>query len=215
MSDPITETTDRPTDLVAASLDRLVARTGGSEATNALLFNEARDLREKIREITARLPADGSVVLSADDAKLWGRYRELGDAAELRTAIAAGTAATNELTQVRRAQHIAAVAQAAGANAAVLGTLIGDAVVEIRDHPDAKGKPTPTAVIVNGETVTPLRTYAEADAAWRAFLPALFPDGTRQSAAGPQGGTPPRTTPLVAPSTAPAKTERMLERARF
>lgn len=42
------------------------------------LFDENYQYRNQIRDLKATAPKDGSVVLSADDAKLWKSYQELG-----------------------------------------------------------------------------------------------------------------------------------------
>jgi hypothetical protein len=42
------------------------------------LFGENFDYRNEIRELKTKLPKEGSVVLSADEVKVWNAYKDLG-----------------------------------------------------------------------------------------------------------------------------------------
>lgn len=77
------------------NLDNLLAKKNGDGvALAAQLLGENNNLREDKRklkvtlsELQGKVPGEGMVLLSADDASAWNAYRELGTPAELKAAV--------------------------------------------------------------------------------------------------------------------------------
>jgi hypothetical protein len=190
---------------LSKAADGLVAKHGDPTAALLVLLGENYKARDTVRELKAKLPADGSLVLTGDDAKAWSRYRAAGDPKTVEAALTERDAYRTEAEGYRRDKHHADVAAVAGYKPAVLTRLATTDGLSLRvdDGKDKLGKPVKLAVVVakgadDKETVTPLADYAAAH--WQDFLPALaavsaarpLPTGTP----APRHETPPR--PAVA-----------------
>lgn len=89
---------------VMDKLNALVTKTGGADATNVLLFNENKELRDKNRELKAKVPADGTITATQADLDELAAYRELGKADELKAAVTERDELKNKVTQADRAK---------------------------------------------------------------------------------------------------------------
>lgn len=181
---------DKSADLVKA-VEGLISRHGDPTAALRVLMGERDTLRDAVRETAAKLPPDGSKVLTAEQAKDWEHYQGLGKVADLRTALAERDSHKAENAGFRREKLVSQVAEVAridGAkvNPKVLGKLAEKLDLVIGDLKDDKGvligedgKPiakdaTPVkAAFVKGEgdALTSLAAYAKAN--WEEFLPSL------------------------------------------
>jgi hypothetical protein len=152
------------------------------------LRSKNRDLTQANSDLTAKLPADGAVVLPKDAAAELEQYRALGaKPADLKAALEAKVAAEGKLSQLTRAEQIRAAAEIAGYKPSVLTMALGDLEVQTKTDKDNK----PIAVVVKDGAETPLTTYAEQ--AWQDLLPALAVKHTPQPQsydinAGARGG---------------------------
>lgn len=72
---PDEPTPPNPAEAFQKLLDR---KNNDANAVALQLFGENFDLREKLRESKTKIPVDGSVVLTADEAKQWKAYVDLG-----------------------------------------------------------------------------------------------------------------------------------------
>lgn len=181
------------------ALQNLIGRTGGVDRTAELLFHENHGYRERIRALEGQVPAQGSVVLNAEQAQQWQAFQQLGDPALLRTRLTEGDQAI-EREQGRQ------YAEVSGANAEVLSDRLRASGLraEIRETPGQNGAaPTRALHLIrpgqNGTADADLgdvRAYAQQH--WPAYETALFPTGTNAPAPVRQ------VTPQSGPSTPPA-----------
>lgn len=176
----------------AASFQRLLQKKeGDATALASQLYDENYRYRERIRELEKSAPAQGSVVLTAEQAAQWSTYQELGKAEDLKTVVSERDTLRTERDTLKRTQTLADVAAAAGYKPSVLERLGADLTYELRDV-TVDGKTVKQAFVKDGDMVKPLSEYAAAQ--WSDFLPALqqttqpTPDGQGQ---GQQ--QPPRT----------------------
>ncbi len=174
---------------LTASLEALTKRHGSSDAVAMQLLRETHDLREKNRQLRDRVPADGSLVLSAEDAKHWQAYQTLGKPADLSSALSERGQYKAELDGLRRARLIDEAATIAGFKPTVLATLVKADGIELTiGTPDDRGVRTVT--VKDGDKNVPLAEFALSR--WKDHLPALR--------AAPQSpGTPGRDTPTPIP----------------
>lgn len=177
------------TDALNRALAGLLGRHGSTDAVALHLLNENHTLREQRRTLSGQIPAEGSVVLTPEQAQQWQAYQQLGpDPAALRTRLTHGDQAL-EREQGRQ------YAEISGANAEVLSDRLRASGLraEIRETPSANGA-APTRALhliqpgANGAADTDLgdvRAYAQQH--WTAYASALFP--AAQGAQGQQGIT--------------------------
>jgi hypothetical protein len=177
------------------ALNNLIQRQGGVDSTAALLFQENREHRQRIRELEQRLPGEGAVVLTGDQAQAWQTYSQLGNPAEVQQRLTAAEQAQQELAGLRRAEQVRSVAEAAGYKPNVLQRLAEGLTLDLREQ-QVEGQTARVPVVVTGEgqqqQATPLAEYAQQH--WADFLPALQAQGGPQPgpAQGGQGTTYPR-----------------------
>ncbi|AWN22204.1 hypothetical protein DKM44_02275 [Deinococcus irradiatisoli] len=168
-------------DQIARSLQNLIDRQGGEGRAAQLLFDENREYRARIRTLEGQLPAQGTVVLTPEQAQQWASYQAIdADPAALRTRLDTGTAAV-EREQGRT------LAEASGANPDVLAERLRAAGLraEVRDiAAEGTNLARREVHVLNAEGADQgeLRTYAQQH--WQPFMPALFPT---QSQTTPQG----------------------------
>jgi hypothetical protein len=168
------------------SLSNLIRREGGADATAQLLFQENREHRQRIRELEQRVPGEGAVVLSGDQAAAWQTYQGLGAPTDVQQRLTAAEQAQQELAGLRRAEQIRGVAEAAGYRPTVLERLAEGLTLELREE-QVEGQAARVPYVVTkseqGEQRTPLADYAQQH--WADFLPAL---SAQQQQQPPQGG---------------------------
>lgn len=168
-------------------------------------WQQAERHRCEAEDVKARLPADGSTVLSADDATAYAQYRELGDLSALAAKLAERDQFAAQLAAHERRRQVEAAAASFGFDPDVLESLPGaadltfDFVEEFRNGRKAKF----AHVQVEGEKPKPLDKYAAE--AWPKFLPALKAVPTP---------APPRTPAVPVPAS-PAGAPADLPRRRW
>jgi hypothetical protein len=187
---------------LAKAVQGLIDRHGTQDAALRTLLAENYSLRDANRDLKAKVPGEGTVVLQGDDAKDWNSYRELGKVSDLRKAVSERDQFQNEAEAFRRAESYAEAATLSGMNPKAFRRLAEQEKLrlETKEIRGADGKLTPT-VHVKGtddkgaETLTPIDEYAEK--AWPEMLPALR-DGQKVDPARPNG-TPLRRDPPASP----------------
>lgn len=205
---------------VVKAFEKLLERKGGdASAVAQMLFQENKSYRDKISELSGKVPTEGAVVLSADEAKEWQAYRALGAVTDIKQGLEQRTQLQGQLDDAKRGETLRTVAEAAGYKPSVLTQLDrmakaqGKALTfEVRDT-QADGKTVAISYVKDGETEHSLADYAAAQ--WADFLPALAVQGTTQSngamtptptpglrfpAQHPGGAAAPTTTKAVADS---------------
>lgn len=191
---------DQGSDEIAAKLQALIDKRGGdASAVAAMLFQENYQLRRTNADLRAKVPAEGALVLSGDDAAAWAEYAKLGKPADLQQALADRDQAQGDLAKLRRSAAIREAAEAAGYKASVLAGLdqqAGGLAYEVREVDGQNGQKAKVAYVkpVEGDAV-PLAQYAAAQ--WSDFLPALAAQpvqtGTPYPAQQSGSGKPPAT----------------------
>jgi hypothetical protein len=164
------------------------------------LYDENHSYRQTIRELKGKVPADGSMVLNADQAKLWSNYLELGKPEEIVTLKNEhGQFATERQAAAREKFH-GEVAEAHGYKVSVLSRLIDQDKIELElKDASVNGKTVKVAHVKDGDNLTPLPDYAKAH--WGEFLevlpktPAVRPIGTPRTGANPPKPDGPITPP--------------------
>ncbi len=165
---------EKPNDLIEKAR-RLLERSGeDSLAVITQLMGENYDLRVKRRELEGKLPKEGSVVLSAEDAAKWEALKGY-DPADVTKKLSERDTMEKELQSTRRKSVIAQAATLAKFNPTVLEQLAGETLtIEVVGEGDKA-----QAVVKDGQGAsTPLADYAKAN--WSAFAPALATDPKAQ-----------------------------------
>lgn len=172
----------------------MIAKYGSAEGAVLTLMGENYKAREELRDLKARLPKDGSVVLEGDDARHWSTYRQFGTPGDLKKALDAGKQHEAEAAGFRKAETVRSAAEVLGFKPGVLATLARDLEIEIGEDRGKDGKPVRTAVVKgDGESRTPLAEYAEAH--WADFLPSLRAEAEKARPVGTPAAARPKTVP--------------------
>jgi hypothetical protein len=180
---------------------------GSSKAYIAKLekenFNYRRDranLREENAALKAKVPADGAVVLSADDAKAWEAYKALGKPDDLKNSAKLSQTDAADLARFRKAEVAEKAGEIAKFKPSLLGRLISADGLTLEFGTEKKdGKDVPIVSVKGADgKLTPLADYAENH--WGDALPALQADSNTQVNSSPSPapksvGTPPRAVP--------------------
>lgn len=154
---------------VLKSLESLISRAGGSDAASALLFNDNKELRDQLRDLKAKLPKEGTVVLSQDEAAELAAYRAYGKPDELKQRLDEGESAKQIAAQAAREKTIAKAAGVLGLqNNALLQTLLNSVELEV-----AGDNENPSVIVKDGEKQVPFADYAKSRPDFEAALPAL------------------------------------------
>jgi hypothetical protein len=186
---PLTTDADK---IAAALVTALKRHNGDGESLARDLLAENHGVREKNRALTAKLPPEGSVVLTGDDVKAWAELGTMGGLTKVKTELSEGQTARSEVVKIERSKSIAKAAATLDYDAEVLESLApADAVFTVVE--DVKLKKNIASIKI-GDTQTPLAEYAKTHLA--KFLPSLLP----------VGGTTPRVSPGTPRIDASART---------
>lgn len=173
--DPNTPATGKA-DPEAAFTKLLEKHNSDGMALARLLFNENHDLRQKNAEIRGKVPADGSVVLAPDQAKIWSDYQALGKPEDLRKIAREHPELASKVAGFEREKEIANYGEIAHMKPSVLGVLadrdrVAFEVVDGKEK-DGDGKPVPVVMVKAGDKApVPIDDYAKTH--WGDFLDAL------------------------------------------
>lgn len=173
-------TDDATAKMLAEAFNNIATRQGGQDAAGVLLLQENKEYRAEIKGLKAELeqargkvPADGSVILSAEDAAAWNAYKELGKPEEIKSM-------KDEYQGLQRDAVYREVAEAHGYKPAVLSQLpgVGELNFEVREI-EKDGQKSKAAFVTNGDgQERPLSEYASEK--WADFMPALAVEATSQ-----------------------------------
>jgi hypothetical protein len=169
---------DSPTDKVLKGIESLLKRHGNdsSEAIKTL-YTENKAYRDEIRDLKAKVPAEGAIILTGDDAVHWAAYKTLGKPEEIKQGLDEKTQLQGKLQGLERDSILRNVAETAGYKPTVLmnldhmaksqGKMLAYEVREVTQD----GKPVKVAYVKDGDKELPISDYATAT--WGDFLPAL------------------------------------------
>lgn len=171
------------------TIARLGRELDRNEDRRFKLRDSRRALQQQITDLQSKLPADGTVVLNADQAKLWETYQGLGKPEDVSKAIKERDEYQGELTTFRRNDVIKQAAEAHGYKPSALGKLpsLNGKQIEVREV-EVEGQKAKRAFVKDGDKETGLTEFIqERDAE---FLPALAADGggTNTQRQNGQGG---------------------------
>lgn len=168
------------------ALMRLLEKQAELLSDNSQLREQRRQLRQEVTDLKAKQPAEGSVMLSADDAALLENYRAIGTPDDLSKALTERDDYAGRLTARERADAIGTAAAAAGYKPSVLASLVGQAALSVKDVGDGKDRKQ-IAYIADAEGKEHrLTDYAEKN--WADFLPALAPKQAGDGVGSPANG---------------------------
>lgn len=167
------------------------------------LMTENFEYREKNRVMRAeldaakgRIPAEGAVVLTGDDVKLFNDFKALNlKPAEVTTLQTEFKALQGEVTTAKRKDSIATAAHAEGYDPTVLGTLIGDqelVVKPVTEDVDGKNQAVDRAFIRTkgaDNTVTETRLSEHIEKNHAKFIPSLTVGEGDAGSTGSTNGT--------------------------
>lgn len=152
---------------------RLAERIASLEHDNYREREQHRATRAELEALRERVPAEGSVVLSAEEARTYQAYRELGDLAEVRRRMRDSESLAQENATLRREQVLRRAAEVHGYVPTVLSRLPGfDHQVEVRVETDGDQQVERAYVAIDETTQVPLETYVREH--YAEFLPALL-----------------------------------------
>lgn len=141
-------------------------------AVVATLLSENHSLRDERRSLRGQLPAQGAVVLTAEQATQWQAYQQLGGVETLQTALTERGTLQTQVAGFQREKQLGEVAGVAGYKASVLGQLPGADKLEFSiGEVEKDGKKNKVVTVKDGDKQTPIADYAQSH--WADFLPAL------------------------------------------
>ncbi len=148
---------------------------------NYQLRDKNRGLKEQVKQLEGKVPAEGAVILGAAEAKLLAAYQALGAPDDLKRFQGELQTAQTELAALKRESLLETAATAHGYKASVLKALVKEAQVEMREvEKDGQKKP---AAFVTGSDGQALNLDEYVSRNFADFLPALRleagPPGTR------------------------------------
>lgn len=175
------------------------------------LHRENGELRRSNDAIKAKLPADGSVVLTAAQAKQWTAYVAMGEPKDVAKLVEDGRAATAELAGIKTAEALKAIGKEAGYNPTVFARLAAQDGLAPERFETIKikgkdGKEHPVVHLKGAAETDPKKPIEEfVSTAWGDFELALKPSPSTQPK--PPLGTPP-TSQSRPPRPAGESTDR-------
>lgn len=186
---------------VMQGLQNLISRAGGSDATNVLLYNETYELRKKVGDLESKVPKQGNVVLTKEEADALAAYRAYGDPDEVKKIRDERDTFLTEKQKWEREKLIAKAAEAVKWKAEVLSDLDTlEGTLDIQMKPIQRGSatvevPYVTATDAQGAKVEKtLEDYVTDKRS--AYLPALRVDANTP----PRGGNVPDPRPATTQS---------------
>ena len=185
---------------VAQGLQNLLTRhNNDAMAVVSVLYHDNYQLRDDNRILKGKVPAEGALVLTGDDAKAWTDYQQLGKPDDLRKTISDKDRLQGELGTLQRDGVLRDVADAASYKFNVLKDLDTNAKAKLSytiKEIEQDGKKV-KAVFVQPEGGQEQALEAYATATWADYLPALRTTAATQTAPGTRypaqnaGGKPP------------------------
>lgn len=211
---PAGTTTEAAPDL-GKLVEAALAKHGDQTSALKAVISDLYAARDDNKALKAKLPADGALVLTGDDAKEWGTYRTLGKPGDLKKALDEGSTFKETATKYEREKHHAVVAGLVGFKPTVLDDLATakKVTIVVKDEKDKAGKEIKVPhVQLEGDKTTPLTAYAEAS--WKDYLPALKGTENQQTKPAPNG-TPQhsRFQPAPKPAIAPENQQKRRQNA--
>lgn len=153
---------------------RMVARQGSGEAAVVQLLTENKEYRDQIRDLRAKVPGEGAVVLSKADAAEWESFKKLGKAEEVAKLVKEHPVLVEFKTSRERTDTVREAARLAGYEPDVLVDIVAarNLSVEVKTEKvkqkNEKGEEITATVMVpyvkpsSSADAVPLTDYAKA-----------------------------------------------------
>lgn len=146
---------------IKEQLKRLTEREGGADKAlervvreNYKLRSERNTLREKIKAV----PAEGAVILTAEQGKAWEEYQKLGKPEELVERVKSQGDAAKELATLKREKQVAEAAELLKLKPSAVLKLVGETPVELKDE-QKDGKTQKVALVRDGDKTVGLEQW--------------------------------------------------------
>lgn len=184
---------------IEATVQRLLDKKGADQATADLLkdnFKQREEIRERdarIKDLEGKVPGEGAVVLTAEQAKDWEAYQALGKPDAVKATVDKVATLETDIAKRDREKTQKEAADAAGFKPSVLAKLPGadELTYETREE-EVDGEKRPVAYVTpKGDGAKPQKLTEYADENWKELLPALAVEAeqpTRNSSSS--GGAP-------------------------
>lgn len=167
----------------AETFQRLLAqKNNDATALASQLFDENYQLRTKNRELSERLPKDGSVVLSSDEAKAFKAFQDLGvDPKDVKKALDRLPTLEKENRELAKMESLREVADLGidGSKLKLsvlrdqLSSKFPDAIITFKEEKDKDGKTVKSAFVKKSEKDSEQSFKEFADAELADYLPSL------------------------------------------
>jgi hypothetical protein len=126
---------------------------------NHTLRSKKRELESQVRDLEAKTPKEGAVVLSGDDASRWQAYQQYGTPDEIKARLDSLATAESELTKQHRALAIQAAVESGGYVKDRFAALLPDDALPVVKEEQKDGKPIKRVFISQGEKETPIEEH--------------------------------------------------------
>lgn len=173
-----------------------MALAGQLYSENYELRTTRRQLREELEQTKKKLPAEGTVVITAEEAKAFEAYKKLGKPEELETA-------RTEIDTLKRGLLLDKAAALLEYRPGVLKKLADGLQISLREE-TVDGKVVETPIVTEGDKAISLKEFAEKN--WPDFIPALLAADSK---------TPPVSTFIKQPGTGSGAKPISLVQARI
>lgn len=163
---------------VLSSIKNLVNRAGNESEALKVVYNDNKNLRDKLRDAEGNTLGDGKVAIEEEKAQIIQKVEDLGGWDELTKKVNGYDEAVTELSQIKKQSKVRQLANGYGYNFDVLNDLISPHELEIKEEKDDKGNTVEKGYLkINGEgDQVELKKYIEEKKA--PYLPALEKDST-------------------------------------
>lgn len=182
---------DKDKDPTAAFQSRLAKMNGDAMGFATQLFDENFHLRKDKRDLEKKVPTEGAVVLSKEDASEYEALKALGKSGDLKTKLeAAGTLETENAT-LKKKDILRDIASAHGYKLSVLQDLDakgGGLEYTLKEEKDTKGQARKVAYIKQEGKDVPLEQFATEK--WADYMPALKAEQANTQTRPGNGGDP-------------------------
>jgi hypothetical protein len=169
-----------------ASIARLEQSVVTRDHDNKTLRDAIKAKDAELADLAAKVPADGALVLGADEAKAFTDYRELGDLSLLKEKLGGYDDALGKLAKAERFEVVRKAAEAHGWKAAIAEDQLRD--VELKVVKDDKGEEV-VVVPQSGKAAQPVEEWMKENRG--DYLPALAMDEKPRPPLGGAGGPAP------------------------
>lgn len=184
-------------DQIGRSFESLMAKADKADILARTLYDEnfqyrakLREAKETIKELTAKMPVDGTLVLTAAEAADWKAYTELGKVIDITKHLTEGKAAIEGVAKRGREDALAGAAKDMGYNPEVLTKLAEMNKLELVSRTAEVAGQQVKAHYVKAENGQEVELGAYAQQNWPSFIPALKAAAPESGGAPPSGGQP-------------------------